>query len=158
MADISQAFGANSIYYDVSNNVSIDHFFTQRKIVEQEEYIDEKNMTRKKRKNTRNVNFLAINLPTNDINPVNYTTFKMKIQLWGDKGLNFEGTYEPVTGIIPSILVKLNDDTQIFINLIMEKDENRESYISFIQVPKRYQVEPNFTKINNTFDNSNIEI
>lgn len=152
MADISQAFATNSNYYELNKNINIDHFFTQRKIIEYEEYLD-KNMNRKKKIKTRNVNFLAINLPTNDINPINYNCIKLQVQLWGDKGLNFEGTYIPITGIIPNILIKLNNDTQVFINLIIEKDDNKDSYISFIQVPKRYQIEPHFS-----IDVNNLEV
>ena len=49
--------------HSIENN--IDYFFTQRKVNELEEYIDEKTLERKKKKTCSIYNFLAINFPVN---------------------------------------------------------------------------------------------
>ena len=118
---------------DYDNN--IDYFFTQRKIVESIEYVDESTLERKTKKESVMHNFLAINLPLikEDFNHI-------KIEVWGDKSFNYEGEIVNYKGISPSIMLKLNDDTKIFIKLIYFNDTNHlKTYINFIEVLKRYQ-------------------
>ena len=49
-------------------------------------------------------------------------------------------------GFSPGLLLKLSSDKQLFINLkiLMKKDdiEKEKEYVSFISIPKRYQIEP----------------
>ena len=119
----------------INNDSSIDFFFTQRKVIETSEYLDDKTLERKKKKETITHNFLAINLP------IVKDDFKnIKIELWGDKGYNYEGEIKTLKGHCPNLLLKLNDDTEIFIKLIYINSTNEEKiYINFINVLKRYQ-------------------
>ena len=51
MANFNEAFNSNfENMVNINNNDVIDNFFTQRKVTEYEEYIDEKTMQRKKKK------------------------------------------------------------------------------------------------------------
>ena len=116
-------------------NDNIDFFFTQRKVVECVEYIDESNLERKEKKKTVMYNFLAINLPT----PKKYYE-KIKIEIWGDKELNYIGELLNIKGSSPNFMIKLNDDTQIFVKLIYDNnDDDIKTYYRFIPVLKRYQ-------------------
>ena len=71
---LSQETNTNSI----ENN--IDYFFTQRKVNELEEYIDEKTLERKKKKTCSIYNFLAINFPVNNFK--NHTSLKIDIEIY----------------------------------------------------------------------------
>ena len=51
MANFNEAFNSNfENIVNINNNDVIDNFFTQRKVTEYEEYIDEKTMQRKKKR------------------------------------------------------------------------------------------------------------
>ena len=61
-----QAYDSNLDWLsNVNHDNNIDYFFTQRKVVEYDEFIDEKTLERKKKKRTTMYNFLAINFPNN---------------------------------------------------------------------------------------------
>ena len=80
-------------------------------------------------------NFLAINLPA----PKKYYT-NIKIEIWGDKELNYIGELVNTKGNPPNFMIKLNDDSQIFIKLIYyNNDDDIKTYYRFIPVLKRYQ-------------------
>ena len=136
MANKVKAFNNKSSWMkqiDYDNN--IDYFFTQRKVIETTEYVDEQTLERKQKKENIIHNFLAINLP---ITKENYNC--IKIEIWGDKGFNYEGQFKTIKGICPNLMLKLNDDTEMFIKLIYVNLSNEEkTYINFINVLKRYQ-------------------
>lgn len=140
MADFNDAFNTTD-YNSNDDKNEMDFFFTQRKVVEYDEYIDE-NMNRKKKKKTTNYNFLALNLPLSKYNKMEYD---INIEIWGDKGYNYKGKLCQNSGTLPHLLIRLSGDTQIFIKIIVSNNktnENSISLINFIQVPKRYQEEP----------------
>ena len=130
-----QPFNKSSWMTKINNDSSIDFFFTQRKVVETSEYLDDKTLERKEKKETITHNFLEINLPL-----VKDEFKNIKIELWGDRGYNYEGEIKTLNGHCPNLLLKLNDDTEIFIKLIYVNLTNEEkTYINFINVLKRYQ-------------------
>jgi len=128
-------FNKSSWMTKISNDSSIDFFFTQRKVVETIEYIEEKTLERKEKKENKTHNFLAINLPLvkEDFNNI-------KIEIWGNRGYNYEGNIETFKGNFPNLMLKLNDDTEMFVKLIYKNNLNDEkTYIHFINILKRYQ-------------------
>jgi len=144
MADFASAFNPDNNYSHIKNDNQMDFFFTQRKIIEYEDYID-KDMTRKKKKISTNYNFLALNLPFNNISSDNNS--QISIEIWGDKGYHYNGIISNNHGTFPHLLIRLNGDTQIFVKILLqsknnEKTDNKNNFINFIQVPKRYQLEP----------------
>lgn len=119
---------------------TIDYFFTQRKVIEYDESIDEKTLERKKKKNACMYNFLAINFPTCFKSIDNLI---IDVEIWGDEKFNFRGTLNKTDGEIPHLLLKLKDDKMIFIKLIFkDTDKILRTFISFIPVIKRYQMTP----------------
>lgn len=128
-------FNKSSWMKKIEYNDSIDYFFTQRKVVETTEYVDESTLERKQKKENITHNFLAINLPSVK---ENYNC--IKIEVWGDKGYNYEGEIVTIKGICPNLMLKLNEDTEIFIKLNYTNDNNDvKTFIHFINVLKRYQ-------------------
>tara|TARA_B100001121_G_C18694883_1_gene624602 strand:+ start:1968 stop:2375 length:408 start_codon:yes stop_codon:yes gene_type:complete len=128
-------FNKSSWMTKINNESCIDFFFTQRKVVETSEYIDDKTLERKEKKETITHNFLAINLPIvkDDFNNI-------RIEIWGDKGYNYEGNIQTFKGNFPNLMLKLNDDSEMFIKLIYKNDAGDEkTYTHFINVLKRYQ-------------------
>tara|TARA_B100001093_G_C26841535_1_gene1020784 strand:- start:1208 stop:1669 length:462 start_codon:yes stop_codon:yes gene_type:complete len=149
MANINEAFNSNfdgNNINKMTNNDIIDHFFTQRKVTEYEEYIDKKNMERKKKKKELTYNFIAINIPNNL--HANQEDVSIDIRVWGDEGFKYSGNIENKEGDFPSLLLKLSTDKKIFIDLKMiDKKKNVEDieekeYVTFVDIPKRYQIEP----------------
>jgi len=66
MASLDEAFNAkfdSNILKLNNHNDVIDYFFTQRKVTEFEEFVDQKDMERKKKKKEFTYNFIAINVP-----------------------------------------------------------------------------------------------
>ena len=119
----------------------IDHFFTQRKVTEYEETIDEKTLERKKKKNICIYNFLAINFPTTLFKSL--TNLHIDVEIWGDEKFNFKGTIIKQEGEIP---IKMNDK-MIFLKLIFRDNEKIiKTFISFIPVIKRYQMTPDIAE------------
>jgi hypothetical protein len=128
---LNQINNTNSI----ENN--IDYFFTQRRVTEVEEVIDEKTLERKKKKVISINNFLAINLPVNYFKHNHH--LEIDIEIWGDNMFNFKGTIKKQDGEIPHILIKLKEDKNIFIKIIFKDEEKQKTFISFIPITKRYQ-------------------
>jgi hypothetical protein len=129
---LNQVNNINSI----ENN--IDYFFTQRKVNEMEEIIDEKTLERRKQKKIVVYNFLAINFPVNYFKHCN--SLEVDIEIWGDNMFNFKGTFKKTDGEIPHLLVKLKEDKNIFVKLIFkDNDKLNKTFISFIPITKRYQ-------------------
>jgi hypothetical protein len=119
----------------------IDTFFTQRKVTETEEYIDQKTLERKQKKINKTYNFLALNFPVR-----NHNNLVIDIEIWGDNNYSYNGSVIVKNGNIPNLMLKLNNDTQMFIKLIYKNNENNEIYhtfIDFIQISKRYQNDVN---------------
>jgi hypothetical protein len=120
----------------IENN--IDYFFTQRKVTDIEEVIDEKTLARVKQKVTHIYNFLAINFPLSYFK--HYNTLEIDIEIWGDNLFNFKGTSTKQDGELPHLMVKLKEDKFIFVKLIFrDNDKLNKTFISFIPVNKRYQ-------------------
>ena len=146
MASIEEAFNAkfeSSINKLNNHSDVIDHFFTQRKVTEYEEFID-KNMNRKKKKKEFIYNFIAITIP--HYHYVDSKEVNIEMKIWGDEGFKYMGESVSREGLIPSLLLKLSNDKQLFVNLKVlsskaEEVEEKE-YVTFINIPKRYQIEP----------------
>ena len=149
MAELKSAFDTKATE-NKNFNDNLDYFFTQRKVTEYEDILDS-NMNRKKNKIIKNYNFLKINLPFDFIKKKDTNDIQMEI--WGDKGYFYTGRISENEGIMPHLLIRLNGDSQIFVKLYLK---NEDTVISFIQVPKRYQVIPNLdsNKLQNENDSS----
>ena len=120
---------------------AIDYFFTQRKITEVLEVIDEKTLERKKNKHSYLVNFLAINLPINQFKSVQ--NLEIDIEIWGDDKYVFKSTVLKKSDEVPHLMLKLKDDKQLFVKLIFkEKSKTLRTFINFINIIKRYQQVP----------------
>lgn len=117
---------------------TIDYFFTQRKVNEIEEYIDEKTLDRKKKKICHIYNFLAINFPLSYFK--SYHTLIIDVEIWGDMMFHYKGTIIKQDGEIPHMMVKLKEDKNMFVKLTFRDDDKlNKTFISFIPVNKRYQ-------------------
>lgn len=117
---------------------TIDYFFTQRKVNDVEDYIDEKTLERKKTKICHIYNFLAINFPVAYFK--NYNSLSVDVEIWGDMMFHYKGTILKQEGELPHMLVKLKEDKNIFIKLTFKDgDKLNKTFISFIPVNKRYQ-------------------
>ena len=128
---------------NVNHDNNIDYFFTQRKVVEYDEFIDEKTLERKKKKRTTMYNFLAINFPNNQF--TNKKKIVIDIEIWGDVDYNYKGSLSNFEGEFPHLLLKLNGDKQLFLKLIykdMEVDSVFKTFTVFIPILKRYQTLP----------------
>ena len=134
----------------IDNN--IDYFFTQRKVNEHIDTLDEKTLERKTQKVCNVYNFLAINFPTHLFK--NNHNLVIDIEIWGDNMYNFKGTITKDEGEIPHMMIKLKEDKQIFVKLIFKEDDKiLKTYISFIPVTKRFQ----HINDNNTIVSSQID-
>ena len=121
---------------------TIDYFFTQRKVTEYEEIIDEKTLERKKKKKNCIYNFLAINIPSVQ-HYKNVSNLMIDVEIWGDDKYNFRCQIVKQEGDIPHILLKLKEDKNLFVKLIFrDTDKILKTYINFIQIIKRYQMIP----------------
>ena len=148
MANLEEAFNAKFDSENIkkinNHNDVIDHFFTQRKVTEFEEFID-KNMNRKKKKKDITYNFIAVNIPHFSYSEADDINIDLKI--WGDEGFKYIGKMTNLEGFSPSLLLKLGTDKQIFVKIIIRTkkgdEELEKEYVSFISIPKRYQLEPN---------------
>ena len=148
MTDITSAFEQKA---SKKFNNDLEYFFTQRKVIEYEEVLD-KNMSRQKKKKQKTYNFLAINLPLSFINDREKND--VHIEIWGDNGYNYTGRISENKGIIPHLLIRLTGDSQIFIKL---GSKNEDTVISFVQIPKRYQIIPNIENNKLQIDNNELE-
>ena len=150
MTDFNIAF--NTITKEGMKPFTIEHFFTQRKVEDQQEYISEKTMERKIRKIKRTINYVALALPEMEKNNFN-------LEVYGDKGYQYKGRINCFEGNIPHLLIPLRGDSQLFVHIniitdpdpdpdINDKESENQKYISFIPVPKRYQLIENKVEIN----------
>lgn len=121
---------------NIKNDI-IDHFFTQRKITETIEKLDS-SLVRTEEKIKKVQNFLALNFPINKLSKklnISNEKIEINVEIWGDRNFHFNGSIIANTENIPSILVKLQNDTQIFVKITFDNN----NYISFIPIHKRYQ-------------------
>ena len=136
MANINEAYNSIRFYKTTFNN--IDHFFTQRHLVEDKEYID-KNMNRQVKKVKVTNNFCAVNIPVVDNNSLDFD-----VEIFGDEGYHYKGTIKSHQGIIPGFIVLIKGDKKLFIHINYNyKDDNNniisKKFVDFIDVPKRFQ-------------------
>ena len=147
MAEIDEAF------HKLSNQNktfgSIEYFFTQRKVSEEQEYLD-KSLNRKNKQVNVTYNFLAIIIPNILVDEI---TTGFNIEIFGDNGYHYKAFLSSYQGIVPHFLVPLKGDKKIFINILPKLDckekesfkydtENipfNKNYIAFIDVSKRFQ-------------------
>ena len=161
MANLDEAY--NTFKTQNKSFNTLDYFFSQRTLTEEQEYID-KNMNRKTKKVKITHNFLAINIPTiitsttstgNNVE----TSLGFDIEIFGDEGYHYKGTISSHQGIIPNFMIPIKTDKRLFVNVnysfshiqdmkiqthtqdmkIQTHDIRTKKYINFIDVPKRFQ-------------------
>ena len=143
MAEIEEAF--HKITNQNKKFGTLEFFFTQRKINEDQEYLD-KSLNRKNKQVSVNYNFLAINVPNILVDEL---VSGFDVEIFGDSGYHYKAFITGYQGFIPHFLIPLKGDKKMFVN-ILPKIENKEvtkydnlpfnrNYIAFIEVPKRYQ-------------------
>jgi hypothetical protein len=138
MAEIDEAF--HKITNQNKKFGTLEYFFTQRKINEDQEYLD-KSLNRKNKNILINYNFLAINIP-NIL--VDEAISGFDIEIFGDIGYHYKAFISGYQGAIPHFLIPLKGDKKMFVNVLpklidKESKMDRGNYIAFIEVPKRYQ-------------------
>ena len=136
MANIEEAY--NSIRSSRIPFNNIDHFFTQRALIEDKEYID-KNMNRQIKKVKVTNNFLALNIPI-----INNNSLDFDVEIFGDEGYHYKGTIKSHQGIIPGFIILIKTDKKLFIHIDYKcNDDNNniinKKFVNFIDVPKRFQ-------------------
>jgi len=147
MADLGEAF--NTLKTSNKTFQTLDYFFTQRTLNENQEYID-KNLKRENKKIKITHNFLALNIPTN-ISTISQSgqnidkPFGFDIKIFGDKGYHYEGTISSFEGIIPNFMIQVKEDKKIFVNIVYKFKDSTDKilikeFINFIEVPKRFQI------------------
>jgi hypothetical protein len=145
MAEIDEAF--HKLTNQNKTFGTIEYFFTQRKINEEQEYLD-KHLNRKNKQLSIVYNFLAINIPNVLVdNLIN----GFDIEIFGDCGYHYKAFLASYQGTVPHFLVPLKGDKKLFINILPKienktsvkyDDENnlfKRNYIAFVEVTKRYQ-------------------
>jgi hypothetical protein len=160
MANLDEAYA--TLKTQNKNFNTLDYFFSQRTLTEEQEYID-KNMNRKTKKIKVTYNFLAINIPTiitsttstgNNVE----TSLGFDIEIFGDEGYHYKGTISSHQGIIPNFMIPIKTDKRLFVNVnynfsqtqdnkiqdikiqdIKTQDIKTKRYVNFIDVPKRFQ-------------------
>lgn len=152
MADLGEAF--NSFKQTKRPFQTIDYFFTQRTLTEEQDYLD-KTMTRQIKKVKVTYNFLALSIPTVILNEGlidNKQEYSEKplgfdIEIYGDDGYNYKGTITSHQGVIPNFMIPIKGDKKLFVNIDYKYTNNENSnstytkkYINFIEVPKRFQL------------------
>jgi hypothetical protein len=149
MADLGEAF--NSFKQTTRPFQTIDYFFTQRSLTEDQEFLD-KSMTRQIKKIKVTHNFLALSIPTVILNEGltdNKQEYSEKplgfdIEIYGDNGYSYKGTITSYQGVIPNFMIPIKGDKKLFVNINYKYTNNDDSYtkkyINFIEVPKRFQM------------------
>ena len=139
MADISEAF--NTLKFQKKTFQNIDYFFTQRNLTEDHEYLD-KNMNRKTKKVKVVHNFLALSIPT-----INMNSSGFDIEIFGDEGYHYKGTITSFQGIVPNFMIPIKCDKKLFVHINYKFTEHNsdskegiKQFINFIEVPKRFQI------------------
>ena len=137
-----EGYDPNSTWMsECTHDNSIDFFFTQRKVVEYNEKVDE-NLNRKKVKKNVTINFLALTFPNNQFQ--NKSNLKIEIEIWGDIKYHYTGTLINKEGEFPHLLLQLDDDKELFVKLTyFENDKILKNFTTFIPIIKRYQKIPN---------------
>lgn len=146
MADIGEAF--NTLKFQKKSFQTIDYFFSQRTLSEDQEFFD-KNMNRKTKKVKVTHNFLALNIPTIMTTSSNNGQSEDKpmgfdIEIFGDDGYHYKGTITSYQGVIPNFMIPIKGDKKLFVNVNYKfVDSNDTSlckkFVNFIEVPKRFQ-------------------
>jgi hypothetical protein len=143
MAELGEAF--NILKFQKKSFQNIDYFFTQRALVEEQEYID-KHMMRKINKVKVIHNFLAINIPTIITNNNGQTenALGFDIEIFGDEGYHYKGTISSFQGTIPNFMIPIKEDKKLFVNINYKSTDTQnntivKTYVNFIEVPKRFQ-------------------
>jgi hypothetical protein len=165
MADIGEAF--NTLKFQKKAFQTIDYFFSQRTLTEEQEFID-KNMNRKFKKVKITNNFLALNIPTIlNVNPNTGQTedkpLGFDIDIYGDEGYHYKGTITSYMGVIPNFMIPIKGDKKLFVNINYNfTDSNNLSstkkFVNFIEVPKRFQnIIEKISDLNTKDTNSEVE-
>ena len=143
MAELGEAF--NILKFQKKPFQNIDYFFSQRTLVEEQEYID-KHMIRKINKVKVIHNFLAINIPTIITNNNGQTenALGFDIEIFGDEGYHYKGTIKSFQGTIPNFMIPIKEDKKLFVNINYKSTDTQnntivKTYVNFIEVPKRFQ-------------------
>jgi hypothetical protein len=143
MAELGEAF--NILKFQKKAFQTIDYFFSQRALVEEQEYID-KNMNRKMNKVKVTHNFLAINIPTIVTNNNGQTENPLgfDIEIFGDEGYHYKGSITSYQGTIPNFMIPIKEDKKLFVNINYKSTDTQNNtltkkFVNFIEVPKRFQ-------------------
>ena len=135
MADFTTVFNKEIFEKEYGKANHIDYFFTTRKTFETKEVVL-KDLSRSTKKVPTVNNFIVLNLNLNDITKEDI----INVEIWGDKGYYYQSKILNNSGFFPLFSLKLKKDTQIFLKLFIEKNNNdNENYINFITIPKKYQ-------------------
>jgi hypothetical protein len=147
MADITQAF--EKITNQENVHKTIEYFFTQRKINEEQEYLDSKTLNRKNKQYSVITNFVNIVIP-NTLFDEHITGFD--VEIFGDISYYYKAFMTNYEGTLPHFLIPLKGDKTICVKFLpkieMKENIKYESeifkrYITIISVPKRYQTVDN---------------
>ena len=137
MADFGTVFNNEIFDQQFSKSNQIDYFFTKRTTNYTKEVIN-KDLSRTDKKFSTINNFIVLNI---NLENIQFDDI-IHVEIWGDKGYYYQGKICENKGIFPLFSLKLKDDTQIFLKLIIEsKDSKNTNYINFINIPKKYQNE-----------------
>jgi hypothetical protein len=164
MAELSEAF--NVIKFETKNFQTIEHFFTQRNLKEEHEFLDQ-NMNRKNKQINIIYNFLAINIPQHNY-ILDDKISSIDIEIFGDSGYHYKGILNTIHGICPNFMIPLKGDKKLFVHIIYKESNNKKKneqnfeekdmnkkFVSFIEVPKRYQsVDNTLNKLKNDSEQS----
>ena len=101
MAEIDEAFHKLSNQNKTFGN--IEYFFTQRRLIEEQEYLD-KSLNRKSKQINVVYNYLAINIPNILVDEI---ISGFNIEIFGDNGYHYKAFLSSYQGIIPHFLVLL---------------------------------------------------
>lgn len=150
MAELGEAF--NILKFQKKAFQTIDYFFSQRALVEEQEYID-KNMNRKMNKVKVTHNFLAINIPTIVTNNNGQTENPLgfDIEIFGDEGYHYKGSITSYQGTIPNFMIPIKEDKKLFVNVNYKSTDAQNNtitkkFVNFIEVPKRFQTDSKKTE------------
>jgi hypothetical protein len=145
MAELGEAF--NILKFQKKPFQNIDYFFSQRCLLEEQEYID-KNMNRKINKIKVTHNFLAINIPTiiTNNNGQMENPLGFDIEIFGEEGYHYKGTITSYQGTIPNFMIPIKEDKKLFVNINYKSTDAQNNtiikkFVNFIEVPKRFQSE-----------------
>ena len=137
MADFTTVFNNEIFEEEYSKSNQIDYFFTKRTTSYTKEVI-QKDLSRKDQKFTCTNNFIVLNLNFDNVREEDV----ILVEIWGDKGYYYQGKISDSKGNFPLIALKLKEDSQIFLKLIIKNNDDKSTnYINFINIPKKYQLE-----------------